>query len=191
MIRLLLIHLVLFPQIIFCQLDNELTGFRNSPFGSSPAEVKSTETAPSLQSFSGWGIYALSYTGRFAGMNSRIDYTFVEDKLIEGSYILEPGDDYVDVFCLCRDKISEEFGNPHSWAISEISNDYIWHKKNDFGLYDGPQLFWIFAKGFIALHSSKFKDKITITVLFSGRKGIGDYNTESLIEIKNPVITKD
>jgi hypothetical protein len=191
MIRFMLIQLAVFTQIIFCQFDEKLTQFRGSPFGSSPSEVKSMETAPSLQSFSGWGIYALSYTGRFAGMQARIDYTFADDKLIEGSYILEPGDDYVDAFCLCRDKISEESGNPNSWAIAVISHDNIWHKKNDFGLYEGPQLFWIFEKGFIALHSSKFNDKITITVLFSGREGIGDYNAESLIEIKNPVITKD
>lgn len=186
MIKYLLIQLVVFPLIIFSQFDSELSGFRNSQFGSSPAEVKSIETAPGLQSFSGWGIYALSFEGRFAGRDARIDYTFVENKLIEGSYIVEPGDEYLNVFKLCRDEISKEYGHPHSWAVAEISQDIIWQKKNNSELYDGPQLFWLFTKGFIVLHSSKFNQKITVTILFSGEQGIGDYNSESLLEINNP-----
>jgi hypothetical protein len=149
------------------------------------------ETAQGLQSFSGWGIYTLSYKGWFASMNARIDYTFIENKLIEGAYILEPGDDYTDIFQSCREKISDEYGKPNSWAVALINQKNIWQKKNNIGLYEGPQLFWLFEEAFIALHSSKFKDKITITVLFSGREGIGDYNAESLIEIKNPTITID
>ena len=186
MIKYLLIQLVVFPLIIFSQTDSELTGFRNSPFGSSPGEVKHSESASMLQSFSGWGIYALSFEGRFAGRDSRIDYTFVHNKLIEGSYILEPGDDYLNVFKLCRTEISKEYGRPHNWAVAEINQNNIWQKKNNFELYDGPQLFWLFTKGFIVLHSSKFKNKITVTILFSGKEGIGDYNSASLLEIKNP-----
>jgi len=30
------------------------------------------------------------------------------------------------------------------------------------------------------------KGKITVSVLFSPKEGIGDYNSESLLEIKNP-----
>ncbi len=186
MIRYLLAYLVVFPVIVYPQKDYELSGFRNILFGSSPAEVKSREPAPSLQSFSGWGIYALSFEGRFAGTKARIDYIFKDDKMIEGSYILEPGDDYLDIFQSCRKDISEEYGNPDSWAVADIRQDSIWKKINDFGLYEGPQLFWLFDKGFIALHSSKFKHKITITVLYSSREEVGDYNADSLIEIHNP-----
>jgi hypothetical protein len=186
MIRYLLTCLVFYPLITYSQPDYELSGFRNILFGSSPAEVRSREPAPSLQSFSGWGIFALSFEGRFAGIKARIDYTFTDDKLIEGSYILEPGDDYRDIFQLCRKEISDEYGKPNSWAVADIKQDSIWKKINKFGLYEGPQLFWLFNKGFIALHSSKFKHKITVTVLFSSRESVGDYNAESLIEIKNP-----
>ena len=186
MVRYLMTYLVVFPLITYSQFDHELSGFRHISFGSSPAEVKSREPAPSLQSFSGWGIYALSFQGRFAGTKARIDYTFIENKLIEGSYIIEPGDEFREVFQVCREEISEEYGKPNSWAVADIKQESIWKKINDFGLYEGPQLFWLFSKGFIALHTSKFKQKITITVLFSGREGVGDYNVESLIEIQNP-----
>ena len=64
--------------LIYAQTDSlkELTGFRNSKWGSAVNEVKSSEKEYYLQSFSGFGVYALSYTSRFAGLRTRIDYTF-------------------------------------------------------------------------------------------------------------------
>jgi hypothetical protein len=186
MIRHLLIQIIIFPLFIYSQTDSVLSGFRNSPFGSSPNEVMSRETAPSLQSFSGWGIYALSFEGKFVGRDARIDYTFVDNKLIEGSYILDPEDDYLNTFLDCREIISKVYGKPNKWAVTEIDQDVIWHKLSNLGLYEGPQLFWLFNKGFIVLHSSKFKNKITVTVLFSSRNDISDYNAKSLLDIKNP-----
>jgi hypothetical protein len=63
---------------LICQTEStkELTGFRNSLWGSSVNEVKSKETENYLQTFIGFGVYALSYKSTIAGLAARMDYTF-------------------------------------------------------------------------------------------------------------------
>ena len=69
--------------------------FRNIPWYSSMKEVREKEEAHYLQHFSGFGITAISFRDKISGIETRIDYTFKDDKLTEGSYIINcSGDSY-------------------------------------------------------------------------------------------------
>ncbi len=76
----------------------ELLGFRGSNWGSSIDKVKATETESYLQSFHGFGIDALSYKGDIAGLTARIDYSFKDDRLFEGTYIITPDENIKTYF---------------------------------------------------------------------------------------------
>jgi hypothetical protein len=170
MIALALFIFIFIGKNIFCQ---ELTGFRNAPWGSSVNEVKNMETESYMQSFQGFGIYAISYKGKVAGLTAWIDYTFINDKLIEGSYLFEPPGNFGDDFNKLRIFLVSGYGNPDFRA----GPDSIWIKVTDYGRFKGPELYWQFNNGFIALIASKFNDEITIIILYSNRS-IEEYNKE-------------
>ncbi len=173
--------------LLFCQINNleELSGFRNSKWGSTVNEIKASETEYYLQSFSGFGVYALSYTGRYAGLKTRIDYTFKDKKLVEGSYIFNPDGDVKRDFKELEKSLINEYGKPGFKAGTLIDSDSIWIPVTKYGRYKGPELYWKFKNGFIALIASKFENDITITILFSSSKSIKDYNKENETSTEN------
>lgn len=162
-------------------LSRELTGFRGSEWGSSMDKVKAKVTESYLQSFHGFGIDALSYKGKIAGLTARIDYSFKDNKLIEGNYIIKPHDDFKTNFKILEKFLTNEYGNPNFKAGNSISSDSIWIRITKYGKFKGPELFWKFNDGFIGLIALKFEDDITITVLYSGGRSIEEYGSDRLI----------
>lgn len=162
-------------------ISGELKGFRGSVWGSSINKVRSTETESYLQSFQGFGIDALSYKGEIAGLTARIDYSFKDGKLFEGTYTINPVNEIRDDFNKLKIFLTDEYGKPNFKAGQSINSDSIWIKINDYGKYKGPELFWKFSNGFIGLIAVKFEDDITITVLYSKGNSIEEYGQDRII----------
>ena len=163
----------------------DLTGFRGIDWGSSLEKVKTTEKESYLQSFHGFGIDALSYSGSIAGLTARIDYSFKNGKLFEGTYIIYPEDEIRDDFKKLENHLIAEYGKPNFRAGESIHSDSIWEKVTPYGKYKGPELFWKFNNGFIGLIASKFENDVTITVLYSNYKSIKDFENDRIISTDN------
>ena len=52
-----------------------------------------------------------------------------------------------------------------------------------YGKYRGPELYWRFSNGFIALIASRFEDKITLTILYT-KESIESYNKDREIPVE-------
>ena len=178
LLNILFIDCTIFSQTV---ISRELTGFRGSSWNSGIEKVKAKERESYLQSFHGFGIDAISYKGNIAGLTARIDYSFKEGKLFEGTYVINPEGEIRGDFKKLEKFLTAEYGKPNFRAGEMIDSDSIWIKINDFGKFKGPELFWKFTNGFIALVASKFEDDITITVLYSNDKSIREYGSDRLI----------
>lgn len=176
--------LILLCNSLFAQVNppgtDSLGSFRGIPWGASPGFVRENETSLYLQSFKGFGTYSLSFNGEFADKQVRIDYSFRDDKFIEGAYTLNTvGDirtDYTDI----QTFLAHQFGSPDYWSNSLVGSENIWIKVNDYGKYKGPELYWQFVNGFIVLHASKFKDEITVTIMYVVNKNIPGYGSNKI-----------
>lgn len=159
---------------------DSLKNFRGINWGASPELVRETEQSAYLQSFNGFGTYSLSFSGQFADKQVRIDYSFKNNKLVEGSYTLQSVGDVKKDFIDVKNHLTTVYRKPDYRANRSIASGDIWNKINDYGKYKGPELYWEFENGFIALVAGKFKDEITITVMYVAAGKISDYNTEEL-----------
>ena len=168
-------------------LDSTLTlpEFRNVKWGSSLNDVEEKETAHYLQTFSGFGIEALSYKGNIAGLDARIDYTFKNKKFTEGSYTVIPKDTFREDFLTLLSFLENRYDRPGYSSGPLYTSDSVWIKINDLGLCIGPSFYWVFNNGFISLISQKFKEDITLTILFVSDLTIDEYNSKNLVELKN------
>jgi len=166
--------------------DTILEGFRGIIWESPSEEVRLKEKTKFMQRSEGWGISTISYSGEIADFPARIDYSFKDNKLIEGSYSIKHRDIYLD-FHQCFDRIknflSNVFGSPNYKVANDFDTDSIWIKVNPYGLFKGPQYFWQFLNGFICIHSSKFAEEITITVLYVFDTKIDEYYDDRLIPL--------
>jgi hypothetical protein len=178
-----LINILFINSNVLCQsvIPGDLKGFRGYNWGVSLDYVKTTETESYLQSFHGFGIDALSYKGEIAGINARIDYSFKDGKLFEGTYTINPEDEIRNDFNKIEKYLSGEFGKPNFRAGRSIYSDSIWVKVNDYGKYKGPELFWKFSNGFIGLIAAKFENDVTITVVYSKGNSIEEYGLDRII----------
>jgi hypothetical protein len=183
----LLLFFVVEERTLVCQIESskELTGFRNFPWGSSIYEVKSLETENYLQTFIGFGVYALSYKSRIAGLTTRIDYTFKRGRLIEGSYSFHSAGYFKQDFNKLKDFLIAEYSEPDLKAGPLIESDSVWIKVTEYGRYKGPELYWLFSNGFIALVASKFEDEITLTILYTNDKSIEEYNKDREVSVES------
>ena len=183
----LLLFFIVEERTLTCQTGStkELSGFRNIPWGSSINEVKAKETESYLQSLKGFGIYALSYKSRIAGLKTRIDYTFKKGKLIEGSYSFQPVEYFKQDFNKLKDFLIAEYDEPDLKAGPLIESDSVWIKVTKYGRYKGPELYWLFSNGFIALVASKFEDEITLTILYTNDKSIEEYNKDREVSVES------
>ena len=174
---------ILFTGLLYSQTERfrELQGFRGVAWGSTMNKVKATETERYMQLFHGFGIDALSYKGNVAGLTARIDYSFKENKLIEGTYSINPGNYFKTDFNKLKNFLRDKYGNPDFRVGPFIDSDSVWIKVTDYGQFRGPELYWKFRNGFIALVASKFDEEITLTVLYTNSKSIKDYGKDRLI----------
>ncbi|MFC2103196.1 hypothetical protein ACFLSS_02085 [Bacteroidota bacterium] len=159
--------------------------FRNIKWGSLLIEVEEQETERYLQTFSGFGVEALSYKGNIAGLDARIDYTFKSDKFLEGSYTINSSDSFRNDFQTLLIFLENLYGRPGYSSGKHYKSDSVWTKRNDLELFRGPSYYWAFSNGFISLIAEKFKLEITITILYGYDQTIEEYNSENLIELKN------
>lgn len=186
-ILFLLLFFIVEERTLVCQIESskELSGFRNIPWGSSIYEVKSLETENYLQTFMGFGVYALSYKSRIAGLKTRIDYTFKRGSLIEGSYSFHPTGYFKQDFNKLKDFLIDEHGEPDLKAGPLIESDSVWIKVNEYGRYKGPELYWLFSNGFVALVASKFEVEITLTIIYTNDKSIEEYNKDREVSVES------
>ena len=183
-IKLLLIFLFLFAHLLSQSSNKDLPLFRNFNWGVTPEEVKINETAKYLQTFSGFNSYALSFRGEFLKLNSRIDFSFKDSMLTEGSYLIKSDLSYKENFVSIREHFNKLYGKPKYWAIRKFGDTPQWIRETDFGTFRGPELFWEFKNGFIAIQSSKFIEEITITVLYVYNQKINEYGSADVFNIK-------
>lgn len=181
--------LSLFSFSAFPQLNKSgtggLNGFRGIPWGAPKDTVKIKETNEYLQSFKGFGIESISYRGTVSGLDCRIDYTFREGKLTEGMYSLVPQGSLRDDFKLLYEYLSGSYGMPRYMSGRSINDAEIWIKKNNYGRFQGPALYWIFNNGFIALQAARFKDDIKINIIFAAGKNIAEYGSDNIVPAEN------
>ena len=164
--------------------ENKLPLFRNFEWNAAPEKVKEDETAHYMQTFSGFGNYALSFRGKFLELNSRIDFSFKDSMLVEGSYQIKSDFSYEENFIKIRDHFTKLYGKPKYWAIRKFSATPRWIKESDLGAFRGPELAWEFEDGFIDLQSSKYIEEITITVLYVHNQKISDYGNADVFTIE-------
>lgn len=185
----ILLLLCFTQSVLVSQYDSDtLSGFRNIRWGSSQSEVKKQEKAFYLQASKAWGLFTLSFRGEVAGLPARIDYTFKDERLIEGSYSLNNIQSFDHSFSHLYNFITGLYGLPHCSNINAIDPDSLWTPLNPGVLYNGPQYFWEFFNGFISLLSSRFItvsgiEEITITILYVSETKIEDYSDTRLIPL--------
>jgi len=173
------------PALTFLDSTLALPEFRNVKWGSSLNDVEEKETAHYLQTFSGFGIEAISYGGNIAGLDARIDYTFKNKKLTEGSYTVILKDTFREDFLTLLSFLENRYSRPRYSSGPSYTSDSLWIKINDFGMSIGPSFYWVFKNGFIGLISEKFKEEITLTILFASDLTVNEYNSKNLVELKN------
>ena len=78
-----------------------------------------------------------------------------------------------------------EYGKPSFEICSLIDSAFVWIQITKYGRYKGPELYWKFSNGFIALVASKFENDITFTILFSNSKSIEEYNRDREVSTEN------
>lgn len=159
--------------------------FRNIPWSSSIKEVREKENAYYLQNFSGFGVTALSFKDKLAGIEARIDYTFKNDQFTEGAYIIKPGNLFKNNFVHLLEFLTVQYSNPEYRSGPLYTLDTFWIKENNYGRFSGPAFYWVFNDGFISLLSQKFEDDITITVLFVHGSSIENYAKNNGVELSN------
>ena len=153
-------------------------------------EVKEKETAYYLQTFHGFGIEALSYKGKIAGLDARIDYDFKNNKLIEGSYRIISDDNFKEDYSTLFNFLGNLYGKPDLRTGISYESDSVWIKTTDYNMYIGPSIYWVFNNGFIGLISQKYKEEITLIVLYVHNVTIEEYNSGKTVELKNYKIIK-
>ena len=178
------------PGFSFTDSTTSLPEFRNVKWNSTLKDVKEKETAHYLQTFYGFGIEALSYKGKIAGLDARIDYDFKDKKLIEGSYRVNSDDNFKEDFQTLLFFLENQYGKPGFRAGPLYTFDSVWIETNDHDLYAGPSIYWVFKNGFIGLISQKYKEEITLTILYVYNSTIDEYNLQNAVKLKNFKVIK-
>jgi hypothetical protein len=164
--------------------ERVLKGFRGIEWGASKSKVKSNVKDYYLQEFYGFGVEALCYKGTIAGIDARIDYNFENNKLVDGLYSIKPESLFRENFRSLKNYLINEYGKPDFKVGTGTDSSSVWIKENNYGKFRGPEFYWSFKNGFVGLHASKFKDDITITVLYVQGKTIKEFNKENLVPLK-------
>jgi hypothetical protein len=167
-----------------------LPEFRNIEWESSVEDVREQEKAKYLQSFSGFGTKAISFRENIEGLNARIDYVFKENKLIEGLYIIISDDNFKKDFKTLKNFLENQFGIPDYRSETLYTSDSVWIRISKAGLYTGPSFYWVFNNGFISLISEKFREEISISILYAYTRTIDTYNAHNIVNLKHYKIIK-
>lgn len=155
------------------QVDS-IPNFRSVEWGESIDGVRSMEIAQYDQSYIGFGVYILTFHDKHLGYESKIDYVFDDDKLIEAFYTIETKS-FISDYKNIKDYYIKRFGKPSYWASShpDASIDWAWENEEDY--CRGPEIYWEFCNGFLAIISERYKETISITILYAHNKTIEEY----------------
>ena len=178
------------PGFSFTDSTTSLPEFRNVKWNSTLKDVKEKETAHYLQTFYGFGVEALSFKGKIAGLDARIDYDFKNHKLIECSYRVISDNNFKEDFLTLFIFLENQYGKPGLRAGLFYSSDSVWIKTNDYGMFIGPSIYWVFKDGFIGLISQKYKEEITLIVLYAYNTTVEEYNSKNAVELKDYEVIK-
>lgn len=174
LIILILLGSKFYPQD-FSGLDS-IPKFRGFDWGESLKNIESNELSDYKQTFIGFGVKTLSYSGKIAELDADIDYVFENNVLTEGMYIIKVE---ISLFDEIIEKIKnyhfEKLDIPHYWSSSHPNSKIDWSKVEENGICRGPEIYWEYCDGFIGIIAENFKDDITITILYVKGKSINDY----------------
>lgn len=168
----LLINSISFSQT-FSKLDS-IPSFRGMEWGETIDDVKSKEIANYRQTFIGFGETVISYFGKITSFEATIDYAFKDDVLTEASYNIDI-ENFNETFEKVKDYYINKLGEPNYWASLHPRFIGNWKGDEENGLCRGPELYWEYCNGFIGIITEKYKDDITLTVLYVHDKTILDY----------------
>jgi hypothetical protein len=159
-----------------------LPEFRGSKWGLTVSNIREIEKEPYLQTTIGFGQKIVSFEGEIAGFRARIDYVFKENKLVEGMYQVK-ADSFKNVFESLKEFYIDKLDYPVYWSVSHPNTEIQW-KGDENGLCRGPEIYWEYLDGFIAIISEKYKGEFTISILYVHEKTIADYGKYVLFPYK-------
>ena len=176
-LSILLLIILLLDSSSFAQNESQtdsIPKFRGFEWGVSMDEVRSIELSRYMQTFIGFGVNIITYSGEISDYKAEIDYVFEDSILVEASYCIK-----VEIFPDDFKKIMEyyisKFGTPFYWANSHPNSVINWRVKSENDLCRGPELYWEYCNGFMGLIAEKYKDEITISILYVYQKTIHEY----------------
>jgi hypothetical protein len=171
----------------FSQSSGKLTyisKFRGYEWGESINSIRSKEILKYMQTTKGFGEEILSYQGQTAGLDARVDYIFRDGKLVEGLYEIEV-DSFEIEFEIIKDYYFEKLDYPNYWASSHPNTEINWVGDEVNTLCRGPEMYWEYYDGFIAIVTEKYKNEITISIIYVYDKTILDYGKYVTYPYKN------
>jgi len=163
---------------------DSLRGFNGFTWGNSSQFIRNEETSKYMQTSLGFSRSVVSFSDEIEGFDSRIDYVFKEDELIEGSYTFNNVEDIQTIFSTMQEMLRNKYGKPDFWATAHINSKNIWKRVNNYGLFRGPELYWQFENGFIVLHSSKYVEDITLSIIYVHNKTIEQFSEDNLLPVE-------
>lgn len=187
-IMLLMLGINLYSQIS-TELDS-IPRFRGINWGSSIETVKALELASYQQSYIGFGVYILTYHGQILDQHTKIDYVFEDNILVEAFYTIDV-ESFPENFQSVKELYFNKLGIPNYWASSHPDTSIDWALKGDEQFCRGPEIYWEFCNGFIGLISEKFKDDISISILYCHGKTIAEYGKFVIYPYENIVGTSN
>lgn len=111
----------------FTKEGMDLNGFRNSDWGSTIKQVRKNEKLTEQEYYEGY----LIYSGSIAGLDANIYYSFIDEKLVTGSYIISKvhvtNDLYVNDYYKLQAILIEKYGEPTNsivdWQVDTFKDD--------------------------------------------------------------------
>lgn len=175
-----IIKLIFFFAVGSCLYSQEPTqidsipNFRGIEWGESIQGVRSLELAKYDQLYIGFGVHILTFHDTHLNYYTKIDYVFEEEKLKEAFYTIET-ESFEETFQNIKASYINRFGRPNYWSSShpDASINSVFESESDY--CRGPEIYWEFCNGFLGIISEKYKETITITILFVHEKTIEDY----------------
>lgn len=155
------------------QLDS-IPKFRSIDWGESVESVRNLELSEYDQAYIGFGVYILTFHDKHLGYESKIDYVFEEDELVEAFYTIE-AETFEETYNIIKENYINKFGRPNYWSSAhpDASIKRVFESEEEY--CRGPEIYWEFCNGFLGIISERYKQSITITILFVHNKTIDEY----------------
>lgn len=148
--------------------------FRGYDWGETIENVKAKELSKYLQTMIGFGEEIISYNGSVAGLDARVDYVFRNGILVEGLYQITVKS-FEQEYQTIKEHYIKKLDYPIYWANAHPNTKINWDDENPDLVCRGPEIYWEYYDGFVAIITEKYKEEITISILYAHEKTIRDY----------------